>query len=170
MPTQFQSQEVKSASKVVATVNTPVFSPIPGVEPDLSDPNTKAIVAGFIDAGQWLQENTEGANKLPGTKEGKVVNGLEYALSLITTQNATNMKNRERSAFNQAPSKQTFLNKAFEEFTSQPAQQMAQMAQEWAPKGGLPEWAKQRAAELEAAWKKEREERASAEGTTEDED
>lgn len=153
MPSEFLAQEVKSDGRVVGVVNTPVFGPASG---DLAQrvaaltPQQAEIVLGFLDAGEWLQAKTESAGGgLPGTADGKVIDGLAYGLGLITTQNATNMKNRIRSAFNQPISQEKLKEQALGEFYKL-AQTDVNKLQEIASRPGGPEaWVAARMKELE---------------------
>jgi hypothetical protein len=71
---------------------------------------------GFLDAADWHQENTKAGGGLPGTANGAVTDGGAYAISLITTQGATNIKNDKRNDFKD-PSRNTLINRIMEETT-----------------------------------------------------
>lgn len=155
MPKEFIPQEVRSGtpSQVVGRCNTPVFAAIAGdfdaTVAQLS-PAQKNSILGFIDAASWLQTNTESAGGgLPGTADGKVTDGFEYALSLMTTQNATNMKNRIRTAYNAPVSKEKLKEQALQEFYTMLKTDVAKATEIAGAPGGPEAWVANRVVELE---------------------
>jgi len=163
MPRKFNSEVVKSAQQVVGRVSTPDFGPMDDSNLDAviqsMSPEDRQLVAGFIDCGSYLQQSTESAGGgLLGTSEGRVVNGLGYALSLVTTQNSTNSKNRVRSQFNQPVSQEKLKEQALGEFFKLAQTDLEKMKEIAGQPGGGEAWVAGRMKELEGEHESRRKE------------
>ena len=120
MPKAYVTEPVSTDRKVVAQVKTPEFGALdvpPNFSLDALPDNRKRAIMGFLDAADWHEANTKAGGGLPGTADGRVVDGGEYCVSLITTQGATNIKNLKRAEF-KPPSRNALINRIMEETTA----------------------------------------------------